>query len=182
VSTSSIDQRRRWAHTAWRQMVRWSRNRLLGPGVRVYPNWLGPNGGENFQTWALQFSDVDGEWAVCKDLIEDTRIFSPATCLPVPMRWFKRFYRALDSFTVHQNSSDLLWYTDSSHNLRHPLPAQPTKEAAIEAWIASMLKWQQEYLPCLRKYCLSAEQRIVKLMRDCAEGKSELGLAKRRRF
>lgn len=134
---NTFDRQRPQATAAYTAMVRRVRGGQHGQDVTICPEWLGPDGLNNFVDWFKKFNPSYTA-SVSKDLLGKANVFSPETCTVVPSKFLNWFHKAIMRYSVGQTSAGWAAYFHSTTGQK-AIRYFPTKEAAENDWREKMI-------------------------------------------
>lgn len=160
------------ANTAARcyaNMVRKVRGGQFGD-ARIDPQWQGLIGEANFAAWVAE-QDFNYKADINKDLLVDTDVFSPRTCVMVPSRFNNWFYKAVMNAKVFehktQNTFSALFYTQ--RGMSKPVYFN-TREEAVAFWKARAMSVIESYRDDLERSHPKIMPRLVEILDMAVEG------------
>ena len=163
------------AYSAWRGMLyraysdKHHARRPTYSGVKVCEEWKNLCA---FRDWWM-VNQVDG-WQLDKDLMSDSREYSPETCLFVPA-WLNLFTTARGAargahpigVSFHKGSGRFqAQCRNTSSNKNKPLGLFDTPEEAHEAWLVHKLELALELKPRMDEIDLRIYPRVVEIINN----------------
>lgn len=138
--------------------------------ARIDPRWQGLVGEANFAAWVAE-QDFNYKADVNKDLLCDTDVFSPETCVMIPSRFNTWFYKAMMNAKIfeHKKQKTFSALFHTQRGMAKPAYFN-TREEAAAFWKARAVSVIESYRDDLDRSNPKIIPRLMTLLDQALEG------------